>query len=44
MWFKKAFGSPAYKREKKVTTVKLVIQIVLIVLNGFWMLNTYRLI
>jgi preprotein translocase subunit Sec63 len=44
MWLKKFFGSPAYKREKKVTTVKLVIQIVLIILNGFWMLNTYRLI
>jgi hypothetical protein len=44
MWCKKAFGSPAYKREKKVTPLKLVIQLVLIVLNGFWMCNTYRLI
>jgi preprotein translocase subunit Sec63 len=25
MWYKKAFGSPAYKREKKVTNLKLVI-------------------
>ena len=44
MWCKKAFGSPAYKREKKVTPVKLFIQVLLIILNLFWMTNTYRLI
>ena len=44
MWYHKAFGSPAYKREKKVTTTKLCVQLCLIILNVFWMTNTYRLI
>ena len=44
MWFKKFFGSPAYRREKKVTPFKLTLQLIMIVLNIFWMANTYRLI
>ena len=44
MFYKKLTGTPEYKKEKKVTPVKLTIQVFLILLNVFWMTNTYRLI
>ena len=44
MFYKKMTGTPEYKKEKKVTPVKLTIQFFLIILNVFWMTNTYRLI
>lgn len=43
-WFKKLFGTPQYKKEKKVTALKLCIQLFLIALNCFWMCHTYNLI
>ena len=44
MFFKKLYGSPEYKKEKKVTPFKLCIQVFLIFLNAFWMYHTYTLI
>lgn len=43
-WFKKMFGTAQYKKEKKVTPLKLCIQLFLIALNVFWMVHTYNLI
>ena len=44
MFFKKIFGSPEYKKEKKVTPFKLYLNLFLIVLNASWMYHTYTLI
>jgi len=44
MFFCKLFGSKDYKREKKVTGTKLCLQFFLIMMNGFWMWHTYKLI
>lgn len=44
MFFRKLCGSKEYQKEKKVTALKLCIQIFLIVLNAFWMYHTWRLI
>lgn len=43
-WFKKLFGTPQFKKEKKVTPLKLCVQLFLIALNIFWMVHTYNLI
>jgi len=44
MFFRKLCGSKQYQKEKKVTALKLCIQLFLIVLNAFWMYHTWRLI
>lgn len=43
-WYRKLTGTPQYKKEKKVTPVKLCIQLFLIALNIFWMYHTHNLI
>jgi len=44
MLYKKIFGTPEYKKEKKVTPLKLYINFFLIILNASWMYHTYTLI
>ena len=43
-FYHKLFGDAEYKKRKKVTSLKLCIQLFLIALNLFWMYHTYSLI
>ena len=43
-FFKKLYGTPEFKKENKVTPIKLCIQIFVVFLVMFWMHHTYDLI